>query len=43
MQLETYQYQQAYYLEMEFSQQAIRGLRHDMKNHLNVVGTFTSK
>lgn len=40
MQLETYQYQQAYYQEMEASQCAIRGLRHDMKNHLNVVGTL---
>lgn len=36
MQLETYQYQQAYYQEMEASQQAIRRLRHDMKNHLNI-------
>ncbi|MCH1981985.1 GHKL domain-containing protein [Ruminococcus sp. OA3] len=40
MQLESYQYQQAYYQEMESNQQAIRGLRHDMKNHLNIVSTL---
>ena len=40
MQLETYQYQQAYYQELEKSHQAIRGLRHDMNNHLNIISTF---
>lgn len=40
MQLETYQYQQAYYQELEASHQAIRGLRHDMSNHLNIIRTF---
>ena len=40
MELETYQYQQAYYQEMEAGQQAIRRMRHDMKNHLNIVGSF---
>lgn len=40
MQLETYQYRQAYYQEVEAGQQAVRGLRHDMKNHLNIVSTL---
>lgn len=40
MQLETYKYRQAYYQEVEASQQAVRGLRHDMKNHLNIVSTL---
>lgn len=40
MELKTYQYQQAYYKEIESSQQTIRSLRHDMKNHLNIICTF---
>ena len=40
MQLETYQYRQAYYQEVEAGQQTVRGLRHDMKNHLNIVSTL---
>lgn len=40
MQLETYQYRQAYYQEVEASQQTVRGLRHDMKNHLNIISTL---
>lgn len=40
MELKTYQYQQVYYKEIEAGQQTIRSLRHDMKNHLNIVRTF---
>lgn len=40
MQLETYQYRQAYYQEVEASQQTVRRLRHDMKNHLNIISTL---
>lgn len=38
--LQAYQYQQTYYKELEQNQQTVRKLRHDMKNHLNIVGTF---
>lgn len=38
--LMAYQYQQAYYQEVEAGQQMIRGLRHDMRNHLNIIHTF---
>jgi len=40
MELKTYQYQQAYYKEIESGQQSIRTLRHDMKNHLNIIRTL---
>ncbi len=40
MELQTHQYQQAYYQELEAGQQMIRGLRHDMKNHLNIIHTL---
>lgn len=40
MEIETLKYQQAYYGELEESQQNIRRLRHDMNNHLNVIGTL---
>ena len=40
MELKTYQYQQAYYKEIEAGWQTIRSLRHDMKNHLNIIRTF---
>lgn len=40
MALETFQYQQSYYQELEQNQQTVRRLRHDMKNHLNIIGTF---
>lgn len=40
MEIETYQYQHSYYQELEQSQQTVRRLRHDMKNHLNVIDTF---
>lgn len=40
MELQTYQYQQSYYRELDQSQQTVRRLRHDMKNHLNVINTF---
>ncbi|BCN29102.1 hypothetical protein bsdtb5_03970 [Anaeromicropila herbilytica] len=33
-------YQQSYYEELDNNQQNIRKLRHDMKNHLNVIHTF---
>lgn len=40
MELQTYQYQQSYYQELEQNQQTVRRLRHDMKNHLNIISTF---
>lgn len=40
MELQAYQYQQTYYKELEQNQQTVRRLRHDMKNHLNVISTF---
>lgn len=40
MALESLRYQQSYYKELEQNQQNIRRLRHDMKNHLNIIGTF---
>lgn len=40
MELQAYQYQQTYYRELEQNQQTVRRLRHDMKNHLNIIGTF---
>lgn len=40
MEIQTYQYQQSYYQELEQNQQTVRHLRHDMKNHLNVIRTF---
>lgn len=40
MALETFRYQQSYYQELEQNQQTVRRLRHDMKNHLNIIGTF---
>lgn len=40
MELETYQYQQSYYEELEQNQEQLRKLRHDMKNHLDILGTF---
>lgn len=40
IELQAYQYQQTYYKELEQNQQTVRKLRHDMKNHLNIIGTF---
>lgn len=40
MTLESFRYQQSYYEELEQNQHTIRILRHDMKNHLNIIGTF---
>lgn len=40
MELQAYQYQQTYYKELEQNQQTVQRLRHDMKNHLNIIGTF---
>ena len=37
MELHTLKYQQSYYEELEIGQLKIRKLRHDIKNHLNVV------
>ncbi|WP_373217572.1 sensor histidine kinase [Ruminococcus sp. 5_1_39BFAA] len=42
MELQTYQYQQSYYRELDQNQQTVRRLRHDMKNHLNIIHTFLS-
>lgn len=40
MERETMQYQKSYYREIESSQQTVRRMRHDMKNHLGVVETL---
>lgn len=40
MQLEAFRYQDSYYKELEQNQQTVRRLRHDMKNHLNIIGTL---
>lgn len=40
MEIQTLKYQQSYYQEMEENQKEVRRLRHDMKNHLNIIGTF---
>ena len=40
MELETMRYQKSYYQEVESSQQTVRRMRHDMKNHLSVVETL---
>ncbi|MDO4273257.1 MAG: GHKL domain-containing protein [Eubacteriales bacterium] len=40
MEMENLKYQQCYYIELEENQQQVRRLRHDMKNHLNVIGSF---
>ena len=37
MELETMQYQKSYYQELENSQETVRRMRHDMKNHLGVA------
>ena len=37
MELETMRYQKSYYQEVESSQETVRRMRHDMKNHLGVV------
>lgn len=38
MELRMLSYQKSYYEEIEKNQQTIRKLRHDMKNHLNIIG-----
>lgn len=40
MELETMRYQKSHYQEIESSQQTVRRMRHDMKNHLSVVETL---
>lgn len=40
LEIQNYKYQQSYYQELEQNQQTVRKLRHDMKNHLNLIGTF---
>lgn len=40
MELKTWQYQSVYYQELENSQETVRQIRHDIRNHLNVIGTF---
>ena len=37
MEIQALKYQQVYYEELENNQEQIRKLRHDMKNHLNVL------
>ena len=38
MELRMLSYQKSYYEEIEKNQQTVRKLRHDMKNHLNIIG-----
>lgn len=40
MEIQNLKYQQSYYEELDKNQLQIRKLRHDMRNHLNVVSTF---
>jgi hypothetical protein len=40
MENQTLKYQQSYYEELEHNQEQHRKLRHDMKHHLDVIGTF---
>lgn len=40
MELQNLKYQQSYYEELEQNQQNIRKIRHDMRNHLSVIGSF---
>lgn len=40
LEIQNLKYQQSYYEELEQNQKMIRKLRHDMKNHLNLIGTF---
>ena len=38
LELRMLSYQKSYYEEIEKNQQTVRKLRHDMKNHLNIIG-----
>lgn len=38
MELQMVSYRKSYYEEIEKNQQTVRKLRHDMKNHLNIIG-----
>lgn len=40
LEIQALKYQQSYYEELEQNQDTIRKLRHDMKNHLNIIETF---
>lgn len=40
MEIKTLRYQESYYQELEQNQQNLRKLRHDMRNHLNIIHTF---
>lgn len=40
MEIENLKYQQSYYNELEENQENIKKLRHDMKNHLNIIGSL---
>ena len=40
MEMENMKVRQAYYEELEKNQLAVRKLRHDMNNHLGVIGSF---
>lgn len=40
MEVQTLKYQQSYYGELEKNQNTLRKLRHDMKNHLHIIGIF---
>lgn len=43
MEIQALKYQQVYYEELENNQEQIRKLRHDMKNHLNVLKPPTER
>lgn len=43
LEMKTLKYQQSYYKELDQNQQQIRKLRHDMNNHLCVIGSFLEK
>ncbi len=43
MELEMLTYRKSYYGEIEKNQQTVRKLRHDMKNHLNIIGMLIAE
>lgn len=43
MELTMLSYRKSYYEEIEKNQQTVRKLRHDMKNHLNIIGMFITE
>lgn len=43
MELQMLTYRKSYYGEIEKNQQTVRKLRHDMKNHLNIIGMLIAE